>query len=124
VPDFLTSCLKRRCKFDQVFSPDIQSLMQVLDQAFLDRQCFGDAGLQQDLISLYKTQLAELSKRIAIAEGDALIRAAHRLRGASLAIGAEEIAATAAQIEAGTLLPPAAGARLAEAARRFSATAR
>jgi HPt (histidine-containing phosphotransfer) domain-containing protein len=93
--------------------------MQVLDIRFLDRQSFGDVALRTELLALYATQLKELGEFMATCDGEPLRKAAHRLRGASLAIGAEEIAETARAIEMAELNQPQAGQRIAKAAKRF-----
>jgi HPt (histidine-containing phosphotransfer) domain-containing protein len=97
--------------------------MQVLNHAFLERQCFGDAALRADLLALYREQLESLSSMIADAEGEALQKLAHRLKGASLAIGADDIAHLADDIENARLSPPQAGPAILAAAQRFAEVA-
>jgi HPt (histidine-containing phosphotransfer) domain-containing protein len=71
-----------------------------IDRGYLARQCFGDRALERNLLDLFCRRSAELLDKIAEnldpGEGCDL---AHALRGAALAIGAREVAASAAHYE-------------------------
>jgi HPt (histidine-containing phosphotransfer) domain-containing protein len=59
-----------------------------LDTSHLDAQVCGDPQLREELLRLYAETLAALAPVLAGAPGRARQEAAHKLKGASLAIGA------------------------------------
>ena len=76
----------------------------ILNLAFLRRQTFDDRDLERELLHLFEKQCARLVP-VAVegAEDRSSQRraeAAHTLKGAALAIGAERVAAAAARLEA------------------------
>ncbi len=75
-----------------------------LDLAFLSRQTFGDRALEREILILFDAQCARLLP-IVLGNDDRQVRAdaAHTLTGAAGAVGAGQVAALSAAIEAGLL---------------------
>jgi HPt (histidine-containing phosphotransfer) domain-containing protein len=74
---------------------------QALDLVHLSAQTFGDRALEREVLDLFEQQCRRLLPAIAdrsaiMARGDA----AHTLKGAARAVGAERVAAIADAIEA------------------------
>jgi HPt (histidine-containing phosphotransfer) domain-containing protein len=74
---------------------------QALDLVHLSAQTFGDRALERELLELFEQQCRRLLPAIAgrnaiMAQADA----AHSLKGAARAVGAERVAAIADRIEA------------------------
>jgi HPt (histidine-containing phosphotransfer) domain-containing protein len=63
-----------------------------LDTSHLDAQVCGDPQLREELLRLYAETLVALAPVLAGAPGRARREAAHKLKGASLAIGAFDLA--------------------------------
>jgi two-component system, sensor histidine kinase and response regulator len=63
-----------------------------------------EGGLLRELVAMFfeqaKTHLAELGKAIGSGAADVLAKAAHKLKGSSLTLGAARVASVAAEIEA------------------------
>ncbi len=76
------------------FDPDL------VDFGFLGRQTAGDAALERDLLQLFVGQCASLLPTL-LQESDLVARrdAAHSLRGAASALGANRVSEIAAAIE-------------------------
>ena len=75
----------------------------VLDCVHLSRQCAGDAGLEVELLALFRAEALALAQ--ALADGAGLsprdaADLAHRLKGSALAVGAGRVARAAAALEA------------------------
>lgn len=74
------------------------------DFEHLDRQTMGDAALAGELLALYRQQAPRLLREIAEAQdGRTLREAAHRLSGASRAVGATDVAAASTRLEQAVL---------------------
>lgn len=89
-------------------SPDLSrhqpAAMPAFDFAHLDRQTMGDVELADELLALYREQAPQLLREIEQApDGRALREAAHRLSGASRAVGANDVAAASTRIEQAVL---------------------
>jgi len=73
----------------------------IIDLVHLARQCQGDAGLEEELLGLFRrlapSLVAQLSDPQMRLESKANV--AHKLRGSALAIGAERVARAAEAIE-------------------------
>jgi HPt (histidine-containing phosphotransfer) domain-containing protein len=74
----------------------------VLDAAYLDAQIAGDLQLREELLRLYAEQLAALAPAVCGSAGRARREAAHKLKGASFAIGAFALARLCDVIESDT----------------------
>jgi HPt (histidine-containing phosphotransfer) domain-containing protein len=83
----------------------------VFDLAHFERQTFGDANLQREIIQLFLAQLNDAQKSLAVPMTSTSWRfLTHTLKGASSAVGALQLAEMAGQWElAGT--PQSAAAR-------------
>ncbi|SHF26177.1 hypothetical protein SAMN02745157_2038 [Kaistia soli DSM 19436] len=76
--------------------------LPVLDRAALMTNVGGDAALAKELLSLFWMEILPDAEGIAgMADAAEQRGAAHRVRGAALAIGAAELAAVALAIEEG-----------------------
>ena len=77
-----------------------QSDSQEFDLAHLDRQTFGDAALQDELLRLFEQQCGRLIPVIAgAAPSRERADAAHTLKGSARAVGAWPVAAHAEALE-------------------------
>jgi HPt (histidine-containing phosphotransfer) domain-containing protein len=71
-----------------------------IDLVHLDRATFGDRALRCEVLVMFDGQAVRLMAEIAAAtDGRLRAEAAHTLRGAALGIGANAVAAAAAEIE-------------------------
>lgn len=71
-----------------------------LDLAYLDRYTLGDTKLQEEVLELFAGQLASsLAELRAASTADEWLRAAHTLKGSSLAVGAKALAASLQEAE-------------------------
>ncbi len=70
-----------------------------IDLVHLARQTMGDKALEIDVLQLFARQIRESMKELAGAKGAARAAAAHRLKGSAAAVGATEVARTAALLE-------------------------
>jgi HPt (histidine-containing phosphotransfer) domain-containing protein len=71
-----------------------------VDLAHLDRATFGNAELRREVLAMFDRQAVKLMAEIAAARDTHTRReAAHTLRGAALAIGANAVAGACAEIE-------------------------
>ena len=78
----------------------VQREPRAFDVAFLDRVTFGDHKLARELLMLFGAQANSLLESITTAaDRTAQREAAHRLKGASRAVGAFEVARAAEEIE-------------------------
>ena len=74
------------------------------DFEHLDRQTMGDAALAGELLALYREQAPQLLREIEQAQDERSLReAAHRLSGASRAVGASDVAAVSMRLEQAVL---------------------
>ena len=88
-----------------------------LDRPALLARAGGDAALARELLTLFAVHgMADAERILSGLSADEGRAVAHRLRGAALAVGAEEIAMLAAAVEAGE-----GGEGLADAVARFRA---
>lgn len=71
----------------------------MIDLAFLDRQTMGDADLRRDLLALFAEQVERQMETLASTDPQTQREAAHTLKGASLAVGANDLAALAGEAE-------------------------
>lgn len=76
------------------------SCKRPIDLTHLSRQTLGDRELEQEILSMFCHQSAELFDMMAKVNGDERKRIAHRLKGAARSVGAFRVADTAAAIEA------------------------
>ncbi|HEY7382132.1 MAG TPA: Hpt domain-containing protein [Beijerinckiaceae bacterium] len=81
---------------------------QEFDLVHLDRQTFGDAALQDELLRLFDEQCARLMPVIAGGTSRERADAAHTLKGAARAVGAWPVASRAEAFEE-ALARPASG---------------
>ncbi len=72
-----------------------------IDLAWLDRVTFGDADLRRSVLQLFREEYAGYAARLQSASFEQRVAYAHRLRGAATGIGAAELDAISARIEAG-----------------------
>jgi HPt (histidine-containing phosphotransfer) domain-containing protein len=72
---------------------------KVLDILHLEHQVLGDTQLRDELLQLFASQLMELAPRVCGAPGQARSEAAHRLKGAALAVGAFALARVCGELE-------------------------
>jgi HPt (histidine-containing phosphotransfer) domain-containing protein len=90
----------------------------VLDLAHLAGQTAGDLSLERELLDLFRTRAPELVETMRLlaeaSQSSAVCDLAHQLRGSSLALGAQSVAAAAETVE--QLFDPAARSRNGEAA--------
>ncbi|NRP74148.1 hypothetical protein ILFOPFJJ_05069 [Ensifer psoraleae] len=70
-----------------------------IDFAQLGRQTMGDKELEIEVLQLFARQARQAVSEIAGGDADRRIQAAHRLKGAALAVGAADVAEAAAAIE-------------------------
>jgi HPt (histidine-containing phosphotransfer) domain-containing protein len=74
---------------------------QALDLVHLSAQTFGDRALERELLELFEQQCRRLLPTIADQHASmARADAAHSLKGAARAVGAERVAAIAGAVEA------------------------
>jgi len=71
-----------------------------IDRAHLARMTFGEAALERELLELFDRQAEILVARIAQSDAGTAAALAHTLKGSATGIGAAEVAAAAAEIEA------------------------
>ena len=71
----------------------------LLDSSYLDSQVYGDAQLAEELLRLYAESLAELAPAVCGKSGQTRREAAHKLKGASLAVGAFALARLCEHVE-------------------------
>lgn len=60
----------------------------------------GDKGLEMEILQLFARQARQATAEIGVGDADACREAAHRLKGAALAVGAMIVADAAAAVEA------------------------
>ena len=72
-----------------------------IDLVHLARQCQGDPGLEDELLGLFRALAGSLAAQISDARTGLELKAsaAHKLRGAALAVGARQVACAAGTIE-------------------------
>lgn len=70
-----------------------------IDFAHLSVQTMGDKALEIEVLQLFARQARQVMKDIMEGDGTARAQAAHRLKGAALAVGAVDVAKTAGAIE-------------------------
>ncbi|MGT2443168.1 Hpt domain-containing protein [Ensifer adhaerens] len=70
-----------------------------IDFAHLAVQTMGDKALEIEVLQLFARQARQVLKEIAEGEGTPRAQAAHRLKGAALAVGAVDVASVAGTIE-------------------------
>lgn len=70
-----------------------------IDFAHLAQQTMGDKALEIEVLQLFARQARQIMKDTVEAEGIVRAQAAHRLKGAALAIGATDVASAAGAIE-------------------------
>jgi HPt (histidine-containing phosphotransfer) domain-containing protein len=87
-----------------------------IDRAHLARMTGGDAALEREVLALFASQAAVLTRRMQEAEPGAIAALAHTLKGAALGIGAHAVAAAAERVERAGSGHGYAMARLAAAA--------
>lgn len=71
-----------------------------IDLAHLSRQTMGDKALELEVLQMFMRQTRQLMKELALAEGEARVDLAHRLKGSAQAIGAFALGRTAEALEA------------------------
>ena len=71
----------------------------LLDTSYLEAQVCGDPQLAQELLRLYAESLIELAPVVRGEPGRARCEAAHKLKGASLAVGAFALARLCEHLE-------------------------
>lgn len=77
----------------------VPSRARPVDLVHLARQTLGDRALEQEVLSLFLTQLRTLSERIGEAPAKERMALAHGLKGSAGNVGAFALAECAAQIE-------------------------
>jgi HPt (histidine-containing phosphotransfer) domain-containing protein len=72
-----------------------------IDLVYLARQCQGDPGLEEELLGLFRALARSLAAQISDPRMGLELKAgaAHKLRGAALAVGARQVACAAGKIE-------------------------
>ncbi|OCP10305.1 MULTISPECIES: Hpt domain-containing protein [unclassified Ensifer] len=70
-----------------------------IDLAHLAVQTMGDKALEIEVLQLFARQARQVMKEIVEGEGIHRAQAAHRLKGAALAVGAVDVAGVAGAIE-------------------------
>jgi HPt (histidine-containing phosphotransfer) domain-containing protein len=75
-------------------------MTDAIDRAHLAAQTFGDSALAREVLGLFREQADPLLQALAASSGAARADIAHRLKGSALAIGAFDLAAAAASLEA------------------------
>lgn len=70
-----------------------------IDFAHLSVQTMGDKALEIEVLQLFARQARQIMKEVVEGEGIGRAQAAHRLKGAALAVGAVDVAAAAGAIE-------------------------
>lgn len=70
-----------------------------IDFAHLERQTFGDRGLETELLSLFVGQAAAIRGRLRGANGEERQRLAHTLKGSARSVGAFALGDAAAVLE-------------------------
>ncbi|MCA1493577.1 Hpt domain-containing protein [Sinorhizobium alkalisoli] len=70
-----------------------------IDFAHIERQTMGDKGLEMEVLQLFARQARQAMAEIAGGEAEVCREAAHRLKGAALAVGAARVADAAAALE-------------------------
>ncbi|HZZ59779.1 MAG TPA: Hpt domain-containing protein [Roseiarcus sp.] len=72
-----------------------------IDLVHLSRQCQGDPGLEEELLGLFRALAGSLAAQISDPRTGLELKAgaAHKLRGAALAVGARQVANAAGAIE-------------------------
>lgn len=70
-----------------------------VDLMHLAHQTLGDRDLEQEILSMFCHQSAELADKLGKVSGEERKRIAHRLKGAARAVGAFRVAETAERIE-------------------------
>jgi len=71
----------------------------LLDSSYLDSQVYGDPQLAEELLRLYAESLTELAPAVCGKSGQTRREAAHKLKGASLAVGAFALARLCEHVE-------------------------
>ena len=98
-------------------SPPLAPGAGPIDLEHLERMTLGDAGIEQEVLTMFSAQSAKLVRTLMAQPSDAGALA-HTLKGSARAIGAFAVADAAERLEAviaGGLDPSAALARLGEA---------
>lgn len=70
-----------------------------IDFAHLEGQTMGDKGLEMEILQLFARQARQAIAEIGGGDANACREAAHRLKGAALAVGARVVAEAAAALE-------------------------
>ena len=73
--------------------------LPILDLGHLARMTFGDQQLQDEVLTLFARQSAELLKQMREATGPTIGTLAHRLAGSASGVGAWQVAAACRSIE-------------------------
>ena len=71
-----------------------------IDRAHLSRMTFGEAALERELLELFDRQAEILIARIAQSDASTAAALAHTLKGSAAGVGATDVVAAAAEIEA------------------------
>ncbi|MBB4187498.1 HPt (histidine-containing phosphotransfer) domain-containing protein [Sinorhizobium terangae] len=86
--------------FEAPDNPGSSSLgKKPIDFALLGKQTMGDKELEIEVLQLFARQARQAVAEIAAGDADRRVQAAHRLKGAALAVGAVDVAEAAAAIE-------------------------
>lgn len=72
---------------------------RAIDLVHLETQTMGNKALEGEVLQMFARQTRQLLKTLSEDAGSARIDAAHRLKGAALAVGAFAVAETAAAVE-------------------------
>ena len=89
-----------------------------IDLVFLANQTMGDKALELEVLQVFARQARQLMKDIAMSDAAGREAAAHRLKGAAQAIGANAVARAAEMLENNAMSPSAmasVGAAVVEA---------
>lgn len=81
-----------------------------IDLVHLANQTMGDKALELEVLQVFARQARELIKDIAVSDAAGREAAAHRLKGAARAIGANAVARTAETLENDCMSPAAIAA--------------